>query len=234
MRDALGFLTLVPGDPDRVTTSRTSLLFFPVVGVLVGLCWALPGLLFGHRFPSAGITAALVLLVDAAVTRGMHLDAVADVADGAASGRRGDEGIAIMRDPTIGAIGAAVLILMCLLRYGALTFSAEFPFRLLAAPVVGRAAMVLLIAWLPALQDGGVAHRLTRPPRWVLAGAAVVTVAAVLASGSRGVSALAAGLGVAVVYGAWLRTRFGELGRDGVGAGCLIAETAALLVLSSN
>lgn len=234
MRDALCFLTFAPGDPDRVAASRATLLFFPVVGMLVGLCWALPGVLFGQGFPSAGITAALVLLVDAAVTRGMHLDAVADVADGAASGRRGDEGIAIMRDPTIGAIGAAVLILMCLLRYGALTFSAEFPFRLLAPPVAGRAAMVMLIAWLPALQDGGVAHQLARPSRWVLAGAAVLTVAGVLPSGSRGITALAVGLGAAALYGGWLRGRFAEMGRDGVGAGCLVAETAALLVLSAS
>ena len=234
MRDALRFLTFVPGDADRVAASRTTLLFFPIVGIVVGLCWALPGVLFGHRFPSAGITAALVLLVDAVVTRAMHLDALADVADGAASGRRGDEGIAIMRDPTIGAVGAAALILVCLLRYGALTFSAEFPFRLIAAPVVGRGAMVLLIAWLPPLQDGGVAHQLARPNWWVLLAAACLTVAGVLLSGSRGVTALAVGLGAAVVCGAWLRTRFGEMGRDGVGAGCLVAETAALLVLSTN
>lgn len=234
MGDALRLLTFLPGGADRAAPSRATLAFFPVVGLLIGVCWALPGVLFGHRFPSAGITAGLVLLIDAAVTRGRHLDAVADVADGAASGRRGDEGIAIMRDPTIGAIGAAALLLMCLLRYGALTFASEFPFRLLAAPVVGRAAMVLLIVWLPALQDGSVAHQLQRPSRWVVAAAGLLSVATVLLSGSRGVTALAAGLGVAVVYGIWLRGRFGEMGRDGVGAGCLIAETAALVVLSTN
>ena len=234
MGDALRLLTFVPVGVDRPAVSRATLVFFPVVGLLIGVCWALPGVFFGQQLPSAGITAALVLLVDAVVTRGRHLDAVADVADGAASGRRGDEGIAIMRDPTIGAIGAAALILMCLLRYGALTFASEFPFRLLAAPVVGRAAMVLLIIWLPLLQDGSVAHQLQRPSRWVVAAAGVVSVAAVVPSGSRGITALAAGLVVAVVYGAWLRGRFGEMGRDGVGAGCLIAETAALVVLSTN
>lgn len=234
MGDAIRLLTAVPASSHRLAPGRATLFFFPVVGLLIGLTWALPGLLFGRGFPSAGITAALVLLVDAAVTRGMHLDALADVADGAASGRRGDEGIAIMRDPTIGAIGAAALILVCLLRYGALTFSAEFPFRMVAAPVVGRAAMVLLIVWLPPLQDGSAAHLLARSGRLVALAAAAVAVAAVLPSGSRGVTALAIGLLAVIPYGWWLRGRFVELSRDGLGAGCLLAETVALVVLSAN
>lgn len=234
MGEALRLLTLMPGGSRSDIPGKTTLIFFPVVGLLLGVVWAVPGFFLAHRLPSGGITAALVLLLDAVLTRGMHLDALADVADGAASGRRGDEGIAIMRDPTIGAVGAAALVLVCLLRYGALTFSAEFGHRLFAAPVTGRAAMVLLVAWLPALQDGAMAHRLSAAPRWVLLAAGVVSVAAVLPSGSQGVTALAFGLLTAIAYGAWLRGRFGELSRDGIGAGCILAETVALVVLSLN
>lgn len=234
MGEALRQLTIVPMGARGDEPGRTALIFFPVVGLLLGIAWSVPALLLGQRLPSAGVTAAMVLLLDAALTRGMHLDALADVADGAASGRSDDEGIAIMRDPTIGAIGAAVLFLVCLLRYGALTSSAEFGHRLFAAPVTGRAAMVALIVWLPPLQDGSVAHRLSSTPRWVVAVAAVVSILAVLPSGPVGVTALLMGLAAAVVYGAWLRGRFGELSRDGVGAGCIIAETVALVVLSMS
>lgn len=117
-----------------------------MVGLFVGVVWFVPSIVVGDRFGSAGVTAALILIADALITGGLHLDAMADVADGAASRRSGEEGIVIMRDPTIGALGAAALILICLLRYGALTFSGNFGFRLFAAPVAGRVAMVLLIA----------------------------------------------------------------------------------------
>ena len=232
MGEALRLLTVWPWGSVRPSPGRATVVFFPVVGLLLGLAWALPGFLFAHRLPSGGITAALVLLIDAALTRGMHLDALADVADGAASGRSGDEGIAIMRDPTIGAIGAAALVLVCLLRYGALTFSADFGHRLFAAPGTGRAAMVLLVAWLPVLQDGSVGHRLAASSRWAVLAAAVVAVVAVLPSGGPGVQALAFGLIAAVGYGLWVRGRFGELSRDAIGAGCILAETVALVVLS--
>ena len=234
MISALRILTIVPGGLDHRPAGRTTLIFFPVVGLLIAAVWALPGEFIGARLTSGGVLAALVLLLDAIVTRGMHLDAIADVADGAASGRSDDEGLAIMRDPTIGAIGAATLLLVCLLRYGALINIAEFPHRLFAAPVTGRAAMVLLIAWLPALQDGSVGHRLAGSPRWALVAAGLLAVGAAALSGTRGVAALGLGLVVAVVYGLWFRARFSEMGRDGLGAGCLIAETTALVLLSSN
>lgn len=234
MVEALRLLTFVPGGADRPERAGLTLLFFPLVGLLIGVVWAIPGELWSHRFPSAGVTAALVLLADAAVTRGKHLVALANVADGAASGHRGDKGIAIMRDPTIGAMGAAALLLTCLLRYGALISASQFAYKLFAAPVIGRAAMVLLIVWLPPLPDGGVAHRLSGSRPLVIAAAGVLAVAAVIPSGARGVTALGVGCVVAVAYGAWLLGRFSALSRDGAAAGCLVAETMALVVLSAT
>ena len=234
MRDAFRFLTLAGPRRGPASPGAATLLYFPVVGVVVALCWAAPGWVFGPYVPSAGVTAAAVLLVDAIVTGGIHLTALADVADGAASGRRDDEGIAIMRDPVVGAMGVVVIVLGCLLRYGALTFSAGFGFRLFAAPVVGRAAMVLLIAWLPPLQDGSVAHLLHVSRRPVLAGAAVLTMIAVLPSGAAGFEALGFGLTAAVLYGSWFRGRFSDMSRDGINAACLVAETVALVTLSAS
>ncbi len=233
MRDAVRFLTVLPVGRSGAPPTPRALLFFPLVGLIVGVLWWVPSLVFGNVFPSAGVPAALVLIVDAVVTGGLHLDAWADVADGAASRRRGDEAVAIMRDPTIGALGAAALILICLLRYGALTFSAEFGPRLFAAPVLGRSGMVLLIATLPPRQDGSLAHVFSAPSWLVLAGSAVLTIAvAAVSSGSQGLAALGFALVATAVYGFWWQERFGELSGDGVGAGGLLAETVALVALS--
>ena len=234
MRDAVRFLTVWPAGRSHGPPTTRALVFFPVVGLIVGGAWFLPALLLGDRFGSAGVTAALILIVDAVLTGGLHLDAVADVADGAASRRPPEEALAIMRQPAIGAIGAAALILLCLLRYGALTFSGDFGFRLFAAPVAGRAAMVLLIAMLPSREDVALARAFGSPSRAVAGAAAVVAVVAVLASGGRGLVALGLAVVVAVVYGLWWQRRFGGLSGDGAGAGGLLAETVALLALSAR
>ncbi len=234
MSDAMRLLTIFPARRRGGPALPRTVVFFPVVGLLVGAAWALPGFLFEGTFPSNGITAALVLVVDAVVTRGQHLAALANVADGAASRRRGDEGIAIMRDPVIGAVGASALIIVCLTRYGALTFAADFPFRLFAAPVAGRMAMVFLLWWLTPLQDGSIAHQLGRTRPWLFAATCVVAVVAALPSGGRGVGVVVAGVAAAVPYGLWWQERFGELGRDGIGAIAVIAETLALVMLSAR
>lgn len=234
VRDALQFLTVLRvGPADAVPTAR-ALVFFPIVGLLVGAAWFLPALLLGDRFGSAGVTAALILIVDAVLTGGLHLDAVADVADGAASHRPPEEAIAVMRQPAIGAIGAAALILLCLLRYGALTFSGDFGFRLFAAPVAGRAAMVLLIAMIPARSGGSLARAFGSPSGTVLTAAAFAAVVAVIPSGARGLVALGLAGATAALYGVWWQHRFGGLTGDGAGAGGLIAETVALLALSAR
>lgn len=234
MRDAVAFLTVLPvGRSNAAPTSR-ALAFFPLVGLLVGAAWWLAALLLGDRFGSAGVAAALILIVDAILTGGLHLDAFADVADGAASRRPPDEAMAIMREPAIGAIGALALILICLLRYGALTFSGDFGFRLFAAPVAGRAAMVMLIALLPAPQDSSSARAFASPPRTITALAVVVSFVAVLPSGARGLVALGLAGATAALYGVWWQHRFGGISGDGVGAGGLLAETVALLALSAR
>lgn len=232
MGDALRFLTVIPAGAATAAPAPRSLIFFPLVGLLVGATWLVPGTALGERAPSAGVVAALVLIVDAAITGGLHLDALADIADGAGSRRSGDEAIAIMRDPTIGALGAVALILVCVLRFAALTVVAQEGLLLLAAPVAGRAAMVALIAAVPPRQDGSLARAFSRPSWPVLAGTAAMAMLAMVPAGWLGFAVLAVALAVTAVYAVWWRRRFGALNGDGVGAGGLIAETGVLLVLT--
>ena len=84
MRDALAFLTILPVGARGAPPARRSLLAFPLVGLVVGVVWALAAYgaswLWGP-WPAA----AVVVVADLALTGGLHLDAVADVADGWAS-----------------------------------------------------------------------------------------------------------------------------------------------------
>ncbi|MFP5257982.1 MAG: adenosylcobinamide-GDP ribazoletransferase [Acidobacteriota bacterium] len=142
---ALGFLTRlgpVVNDPDMPGCVP----LFPVVGATLGLVLAGPlalGLFGGH--PLAGGFAYAV--GNLALTRGLHLDGFADVADAWGSLARGERFFAIMKDSRIGAFGGMALVVAlvgqtCL---GAELLTSGRVWLLAAAPVVGRSAAVALM-----------------------------------------------------------------------------------------
>lgn len=241
MGSALRFLTVLPVPGRHAVPGQRALGAFPLVGLVIGLAW-LAVASRGETFVNTGTAAALILVVDALLTGALHLDATADVADGVASRRRGAEAVAVMRDSAVGAVGAAVLVLVCLVRYSALVGLVGFPLRtvagpLLAAPVTGRLAMVLLLAALAPRQDGSLAAALPRPAPGAVGAALGTTVALALALqlvfGTPLLVPVGAGVATAAAYGLWWRRRFGGLTGDGAGAGGLLAETLVLLVAAA-
>ena len=111
---ALQFLTRLPvrlaGMPSPQQIGR-SLLWYPLVGLLIGLLlFALQQLLGGL---SLMLQAALLLAVWVGVSGGLHLDGLADSAD-AWVGGFGDRArtLEIMKDPRSGPIAVVVLVLL--------------------------------------------------------------------------------------------------------------------------
>jgi len=126
-----GTFTRIPVAPPRVVdthTGRVAILTAPLWGLLLGgIAGTAAGALwwwFGRDgSPSAvaaGLCAVVAVGVLAWLSRGLHLDGLADTIDGFASMRRGAEALAIMRDPHVGALGAAGLVLVLLLQVSAL------------------------------------------------------------------------------------------------------------------
>ena len=249
MRAALSFLTVLPVGGTHAAPARTALLAFPLAGLALGAAWAGAGW-GGTALWTPLVGAALVVAVDLLVTGGLHADAVADVADGLASRRRGPEALEIMRDPRVGAVGAAAATAVLLLRFAwiAALLGGGLWLALAAAPACGRAAMVVALARGRRPESGSLAGALAREATpGVAAAALLVAAAAALASGA-GAAALAgaspaagalAGVGAAVATGAvavggeraW-RRRFGALTGDATGAVGALAEIAALAVLT--
>jgi cobalamin synthase len=147
VRAALSFLTVLPVGGDHAAPGRRALLAFPLAGLALGAGWAVAGWI-GAALWTPLVGAALVVAVDLAATGGLHADAVADVADGLASRRRGAEALAVMRDPRVGAVGASAAVAVVLLRFAwvAALLGAGMWLALVAVPACGRAAMVLLLA----------------------------------------------------------------------------------------
>ena len=238
MRDALRFLTTLPLRPAAGPPAPSSVRWFPLAGLVLGVTWAL-SYAATNLYLGPFVAAAVVLIADGMMTGGLHLDAFADVVDGVASRRPAEEAVRIMREPQVGAVGAAGLILACLLRVSLLVLAARAPVTLIAVPIAGRAAMALLLAGTETRQDGSLAmafHRPGRRPALDAVGLAAVLTLAPAAVRTNpvpfaGLICLGAALVAALGYGWWWRGRFGALTGDGVGACGFVAETLALIVL---
>ncbi len=161
---ALQFLTnlpiRLPGMPQPEEQGR-SLLWYPLVGLLIGLVlvcgnWLLDG--------SANLLVAAVLLtLWVGMTGALHLDGLADTAD-AWLGGFGDRErtLTIMKDPRSGPIAVVVLVLLLLLKFAALwvLLGADSGLALLLAPLLGRAALLALFLNTPYVRPGGLGQAL--------------------------------------------------------------------------
>jgi len=145
---ALQFLTILPikiKSEIQETDFGVSLLYFPLVGLLIGLILAgMNNLLFILNFKELSVNIILIVAL-AALTGGMHLDGLSDTSDAFLSGKSRDEMLAIMRDPHIGAMGVISIISILLLKVGLLGAVAA-PLKttaLLLACVLSRWSSVL-------------------------------------------------------------------------------------------
>jgi adenosylcobinamide-GDP ribazoletransferase len=208
--------------------------WFPLIGVLLGL--ALLGLdrLLAQFLPVAPAS-ALVLAALALLSGGLHLDGVADTADGlAVQGDRATR-LSVMSEGNIGPAGVMSLALVLLVQWSALA-SLDAPLRsagLVLAPALGRwAATPVAVLFRPA-RPRGVGHALQQgvwPVAAPLSGVLVV-LASVALFGPLGLllPAVAAAAGL-IIAGAAARMLDGVTG-DTFGASIEVAQAAALLFL---
>ena len=245
-RVALGLFTVLPaggGAELGEGEAAAAVLWLPAVGLLLGAMGA--GVMLavaagGASGPRRLLGAVLAVALLAAATGGLHLDGLADTADGLGSRRPAGQALDIMRRSDVGPMGVAALVLVLLIQAAAL---AAIPRTSLAAAalvlaaVTGRTAVVLATGY-PAARPGGfgalVAGRTTGPDRLLsvaLLGCAVA--AAGLAAGgwplaSRGLACALAGLlaGGLLQLMAW--RRLGGMTGDVFGA---IVEVSAAAVL---
>jgi adenosylcobinamide-GDP ribazoletransferase len=144
---ALSFLTIfrlpVSGEitaPD----SGGSYAFFPIVGFIVGSVAYLAVRLLHSVMPPA-LLAAWTCVLTTLVTRGFHLDGLADLADGLGGGYTVQRRLEIMKDSATGAFGALALILALLVKTCAIYSLIETGNWLVLAtvPALGRFAIVV-------------------------------------------------------------------------------------------
>jgi len=116
--DVLQFFTRFPirhnpgFTPERF---QRNLWFLPLLGLVVGGIQMLAFNLVGPYLPLR-MTVLIMLILEQVITGGLHLDGLADTADGLFSGRRGDQALAIMKTGGIGPLGAFTLFAVVFLQ----------------------------------------------------------------------------------------------------------------------
>ena len=161
---AVSFLTLIRlpySCQDKITPADLagSFSWFPIVGLLLGACLVSMASLL-HGVPPLLLAVLLTGLL-AVLTRGLHLDGLADLADGIGGGYTRERRLEIMKDSRTGAFGALALIFATLLKSAAMytLVLGHCWSPLLLAPVMSRFAMVLGAYNMPhARSSGGLAR----------------------------------------------------------------------------
>ncbi|MFI6923597.1 adenosylcobinamide-GDP ribazoletransferase [Nonomuraea spiralis] len=232
LRFAIGTLSAVPVRVERVDreVAGRAMVAAPAVGLALGAAAGLPLLLPGP--PLLGAALALGLL--AVLTRGLHLDGLADLADGLGSGKPAAAALDIMKKSDIGPFGVMTLVITLLVQAAALTGTGYA--ALVTACVAGRLALTWACrASVPAARPGGlgamVAGTVSDLAAWLTTLAALVVTAGVgLATGTWVPPfALAAGLVAALLLLRHARRRLGGITGDVLGA---LVETGTATALA--
>jgi adenosylcobinamide-GDP ribazoletransferase len=236
VRAALGFLT--PFGPASTPGPRT-LRWFPLVGAAIGavvglVWWASSKVWKGPLLP-----AALAVAADLAVTGMLHIDGLADSADGLLPHLSRARRLEVMAQPDVGAFGLAVTAAVLLLRFAA--FGTQRPDVALVAGIwcASRSLMVLGPVWLPYARGTGLASAFLGDARKVSVAVAVggLAAGAALAAwgrGGPGVVGVAAGVVAALAVLEMARRRLGGFTGDVLGAAAVVFETVALVATAAQ
>lgn len=234
---ALGLLTIAP--LPRLAHRP------PSAGTLAGFAGA--GLLLGGAL--AGVEAALapalpvlprsavLLAALALLSGGMHLDGLADCADGLLGGATPEDRLRIMRDSRVGGFGVAAVVSVVLCEFAALAALGGPRLQaLVVAVTASRSASALALGISTPARPDGLGRAYSVPHRGIGAAVAVLVAAAAgwLLLGVRGVIAVAASLLSAPAVAALARRRVGGMTGDAHGSVAELGLAVALLCLCAR
>lgn len=147
-RLALTTFTTLPVQAGRIdrAVAGTAMALAPAVGALLGALLTGVLLLTGGFAPPL-VAAGVTVGAGALLTRGLHLDGLADTVDALGSYRRGPAALEIMKKPDVGPFGVTALVVVLLVQAAVLAELAErSTSTALAAVVTATAAGRLGVA----------------------------------------------------------------------------------------
>ncbi|MDD5432095.1 MAG: adenosylcobinamide-GDP ribazoletransferase [Candidatus Omnitrophica bacterium] len=240
---ALQFLTIFPIKIKSVSVKKLSgsLIYFPVVGLVIGLMLAaLYTLLINLDFTSFA-TSVITVIALIIITGGMHFDGLADTFDALLSVRSKEEMLRIMRDPHIGVMGVLSIISIVILKIGLLSsIDVENTIKaIILMCALGRWSAVFLMFNFPYARSEGKAKVFIDGMNlniFTLSAAIVILISAAIWQ-AKGLLILLVMTGVVYLFGLLTKKKIGGITGDTLGAGIELAECAILfsfIILERN
>jgi len=234
---AIRTLSILPIPGKDAGNPASSLSWFALVGCLLGF------ILYGLALFADWITkgtwpecvAITVVIGGIILTRGLHLDGLADWTDAFGSISDKNKTLRIMKDSHVGAFGVLVLIAILITKWVAVTRLSIFNgfIWIVAAYIISRTVQAELAVRLPyARSENGTgasyvinARLLHRIWAWVSAFLLIL-----FFCGPAGILALGAGWIISRLFGIWCYRRIGGVTGDLLGACSEITETLILFL----
>lgn len=236
---AFRFLSILPipwKQNEDMKEVAKSMIFFPLVGLLLGLCLCLIEYLLRDKITPLSISLIVVTLW-VLFTGGLHLDGLSDLFDGL-GGRTPKASLEIMKDSRVGAFGAISLILIILFK---ITFLRELQllklnssllYPLLLSPVWSRVNVLLSINFFRSARPGGMGDFFKKEMGlldWLLS-LILTTLTTVLILSPYSLILILPLLGINLLISKKISKKLGGLTGDCYGALSEISETLFLLL----
>ena len=238
---AMRTLTIIPLPGRENEKFSYSLIWFPTIGLILGLFIYGTGWLWleciGLNWPAGG--ALVVLITQVVLTRGLHLDGLADWAD--ALGGKPDKAsrLAVMKDPRVGAFGVIALVTVLLAKWVAMArlLSLDAPVWIIFIMVISRDMMVVLMTTMPYARpsEGGMASPFTKDiPHGHRIFAHLICLFLCLFAGPIGLFFLGFGWIITSLLRVSFKHGFGGITGDLLGATNEIVETILLFIATTG
>jgi adenosylcobinamide-GDP ribazoletransferase len=244
LRLALTTFTVAPIRGGRVDRSvaEVAMSAAPAVGAVLGLGEGAVALCLRALGAPSLVLGAVVVGLDALLTRGLHLDGLADTVDGLGSYAGRERALQIMKSPEVGPFGVATLALTLLVQSAAIGALSGRPWpALLSCVVAASAAGRLAAAWgcrrgVPPARPDGLGALVAGTAGWAALVTATLSVAAVAVPGVpgrpwQGPLGVAVGLAASLALLRHTVRRLGGITGDVLGALVEISATLTYLVL---
>lgn len=236
IQSAVEFLTIIPWPDAQSFAPRKALSYFPICGLGIGLLLvvidALASVLWARP-----VVAAIDVVALAVITGALHLDGLADTADGLYGRRDPEKILSIMKDSRVGSMGVvAVVCCMGLKWVGIAHMATHYKIWLLITPAYARSAVLFGTRFLPyGRPSGGTAHDFFNPPLKVTDFWGVILLVAISLLTHWNFIIINAGFAV-IVYAVlwWYRRKINCITGDMLGALIEITETALFLIAAAH
>lgn len=233
LRLALSWLSVLPIPAGRVDdrSSRQAIALAPLVGALLGGSGAL--LLWGLSLVGAPplLAGLLVVALLALLTRGMHVDGLADAVDGLGCYGGPDRALQVMRDGGAGPFAVVALIVVLGSQAVSIGALAHQPWTLVLACAVGRAGFVLCCrTGVPAARPEGLGALVAgSQPSWSVAGWWLVLLGLGFVVGHQVFIGVLIAAALLQLFTRHVTRRFGGINGDVLGASSELATTVVLI-----